>query len=85
MCRVVVVPLRSFFLLFQQVKSMVNCFIQIEPNESVESMWRRFRKATDRSGVFKDMQRAQHFVPKPQRRAAKSQRARKKVKEYGGT
>lgn len=61
---------------------MVNCSIRVEPNESVDSMWRRFRKATDRSGVFKDEARSREFIPKSARRAAKSGRARARRAKY---
>jgi ribosomal protein S21 len=72
-----------FFLFPQQVKSMVNCFIQIEPGESMESIWRRFRKVAQRAGVFNYMQRTQCFVPKAQKRAAKAGRARAKAQKDG--
>jgi ribosomal protein S21 len=61
---------------------MVNCTIKIEPGESVESMWRRFRKATDRAGVYKDYARSQEFIPKSKRRAAKSSKARARKAKY---
>jgi len=62
---------------------MVNCLIQIEPNESMESIWRRFRKVAQRAGVFNYMQRSEAFVPKAQKRAAKAGRARAKAQKDG--
>ena len=76
---------RAAFLSFLTriwVYYMVNCTIYCEPNESVESMWRRFRKATDRSGVLKDEARHREFVSKSKKRAAKSSRARIRAKKY---
>jgi ribosomal protein S21 len=63
---------------------MVNVTIYCEKDESADSMWRRFRKATDRANVFRDASRSQFFVSRSQRRAAKSQRARAKVKKENG-
>lgn len=61
---------------------MINCSIEIAPNESMESIWRRFRKATDRASVYKDYARSQEFIPKSKRRAAKSSKARARRAKY---
>jgi ribosomal protein S21 len=79
------VPLRFSFVFFYSRSSMVNCSIEVAPNESMESMWRRFRKATDRAGVYRDYARSREFMAKPQTRAAKSQRARAQAKKDGRT
>jgi ribosomal protein S21 len=61
---------------------MVNTWIEVAPIESVESIWRRFRKATDRANVYRDYARSREFIPKPQRRAAKSSKARARKAKY---
>jgi ribosomal protein S21 len=62
----------------------VNASIVVEPGESIESIVRRWKKACDKSNVIRTHARKSHFIPEPQRRADKSKRARKKVKEHGG-
>jgi ribosomal protein S21 len=55
---------------------MVNCIIYPAEGESIESVWRRFRKGVDRAGVLTDVARSREFVPKSQKRATKSSKAR---------
>jgi ribosomal protein S21 len=62
---------------------MTNCVIYPAEGESIENLWRRFRKATDRADVLKDYAKSRQFIAKPQRRAAKSQRARARRAKYG--
>jgi ribosomal protein S21 len=69
-------------LFLEQVNSMVNVTIDCEKDESADSMWRRFRKATDRADVFKDAARSHFFVSRSERRAAKSSRARARKVKY---
>jgi ribosomal protein S21 len=61
---------------------MVNCMIYCEKDESADSMWRRFRKATDRADVFRDASRSQFFVSRSERRSVKSRRARARAAKY---
>jgi ribosomal protein S21 len=61
---------------------MTNCVIYPAEGESIDSIWRRFRKATDRANVLKDYSRSREFVAKPQRRAAKSSKARARRAKY---
>lgn len=68
--------------LFLQVYYMVNCSIICEPGESADSLWRRFRKASDRANVYRDYARSREFISRSQRRAVKSSRARAKVAKY---
>jgi ribosomal protein S21 len=55
---------------------MVNCSISPEPGETADSLIRRFRKATDRANVYRDYARSREFTAKPQKRAAKAEKAR---------
>jgi ribosomal protein S21 len=48
-------------------------------------MWRRFRKATDKAGVYRDYARSREFISRPQRRAVKSSRARAKAQKDART
>ena len=41
---------------------MVNCVIYPAEGETVESLWRRFRKATDRADVLKNYARSREFA-----------------------
>jgi ribosomal protein S21 len=61
---------------------VINCFVTCEPNESADSMWRKFRKQSERAGVLKDEARHREFIPKSARRAAKSGRARARKAKY---
>jgi ribosomal protein S21 len=61
---------------------MVNTWIEVAPNESIESIWRRFRKATDRENIYKDYARSHELIAKPRRRAAKSSKARARSAKY---
>ena len=72
-------------LLLRWVYFMVNCSIEVAANESIDSVWRRFRKSVDRADVLKDYARSREFIAKPQRRAAKSHRARARQARYNAS
>jgi ribosomal protein S21 len=64
---------------------MVNVTIYCEKDESADSMWRRFRKATDKAGLSREHARSRRFVPKSAKRKEKSSKARaRRAKENGG-
>jgi ribosomal protein S21 len=44
--------------------------------ESIESLLKRFKRASDRAGVVRECRNRQRFVPKSQQRRSKSRRAR---------
>jgi small subunit ribosomal protein S21 len=52
--------------------------IEVYPFEHIDSIARRFKKATQRSEILTDARRHQHFVPKSERRRIKSMKARKR-------
>jgi ribosomal protein S21 len=59
----------------------VNASITVEPNESADSMWRRFRKATDKAGTIRALASKSEFTPKGERKALKSKHARKRKRD----
>jgi ribosomal protein S21 len=63
---------------------MVNASVKPEVSgEHIESLLRRFKKATDKAGIIRSYARARYFVPKYQKKAAKSSRARAKAAKDG--
>ena len=62
---------------------MVNASIICEPNESIESIIRRFKKAVDKGNVIRDYARKSEFIPNAARRIEKSRRARKRIRDGG--
>lgn len=52
--------------------------IEPYPGEPIDSIYRRFKKIVERSGIIPDYRRRQHFVPKSERRRIKSMVARKR-------
>lgn len=48
------------------------------PGEFIDSLLRRFKKATQKSGILTDARRHEHFISKGRRRREKSLRARKR-------
>jgi ribosomal protein S21 len=64
---------------------VVNCVIYPAEGESADSIIRRFRKSTDKAGTYRDYLRAREFIPRPQRRAMKSSKARAQAKKDGRT
>lgn len=55
-----------------------NAAISYNPNDSLDYTLKKFKKAVDRAGVRPDLSRHEAFVPRNQRRRAKSKAARKR-------
>lgn len=55
------------------------------PGEHIDSLWRRFRRAIDKSNVLREFRQHRHFVSKSQRRRDKSARARIRGASFNST
>lgn len=59
------------------------CVYQKYPGENVDEMLRRLTKLTAKDNLRREYARAEAFIPHPQRRRAKSSRARAWQRKHG--
>jgi small subunit ribosomal protein S21 len=53
--------------------------IVVEPGEGVESLLRRFKKATQKAGVLQCFRARETFIPRSERRRHKSHKAQRRA------
>jgi ribosomal protein S21 len=63
---------------FRRREPLSDVKIVVEPGEFIDSIAQRFKKVVQGSEILTDARRHQYFVPKSERRRAKSIRARKR-------
>lgn len=61
---------------------MVNFTVFVRPGTDPDALVRIFKKASQKSGLSTDMSRRRHFVPKAQKRKAKSHAAQVRANKH---
>jgi small subunit ribosomal protein S21 len=59
-------------------RGLSGCTVRVVPGEPLDSLMRRWKKASQRAGVLADARRHEFYVPRAQRRRQKSAVARKR-------
>jgi small subunit ribosomal protein S21 len=62
------------------VKRKLIMEIRISPGETIDSALRRFKKASQKAGIFADARKHEHYEKPSVRRKMKSAAARKRLK-----
>lgn len=57
--------------------------VKVRPGESFDSLLRRFKKETVKSGIIQDLRKHEYYVSPSQKRRLKSEQARKRMNKKG--